>query len=286
VCPQEGRDRDDGSGHVNAHASNGGVQLGWESFGTGDPVLWIHGLGYDRRGWGPAPSLLADRFTMITFDNRGVGESDAPAGAYSTAMMAADAACVLDAAGVESAHVLGTSLGGMIAQDLALSMPERVRSLTLSATTPGGSQAYPMPDKSVAAFAAFAADPSLTSLRRLVENSLSPQTVRERPELVEEIYAYRLEHRPELAPWQAQATAAYAFDSLAALPGLTTATLIVHGTDDNVVDYRNSELLAATIPKAELRLVQGTGHLGFWEEPASFAATVGDFLARFPTKIS
>jgi 3-oxoadipate enol-lactonase len=258
------------------------VTLAWESFGDGPPVLFIHGLGYDRAGWGPAPRILSEKFRVVIFDNRGVGESDAPSGPYTTEQMAADAATVLDAVGVERAHIVGTSLGGMIAQTFALAWPERVRSLVLSATTPGGADAWPMPEQSVRRFTAFAETPSAENLRGLVENALSVRTVALRPLLVEEIYAYRLEHRPALEPWMAQAAAANAFSSLPSLAGLSVPTLVTHGTDDNVVDYRNSELLAGALKHVESLLVPHTGHLGFWEKPEAFAAALSGFFGRHP----
>ena len=261
-------------------AQHGGVRLAWEALGGGEPVLFIHGLGYDRHGWGPAPEMLADRFRVITFDNRGVGESDAPPGPYSIAEMAADSTAVLTDAGVERAHVVGTSLGGLIAQELALRNPRRVRTLVLSSTTPGGEGALPMPQRGVERFAAFAEDPSPENLRGLVENSLAAATIVSRPELVEEIYRYRLEHPPRLEAWLAQAAAGAGFASLAALPTLERPTRVVHGLDDNVVDYRNGELLARAIPDAELLLMSYTGHLCFWERPAAFVETIVSFIDR------
>jgi pimeloyl-ACP methyl ester carboxylesterase len=269
-----------GRSHRSGTALNGDVQLAWEAFGEGPPVMLVHGLGYDRQGWGPAPGMLAERFTVVLFDNRGVGESAAPPGPYSTAEMAHDAAAVLDAAGFEAVHLIGTSLGGMIAQTFALTWPERVVSLVLSATTHGGPEAVPMSERSAGRFAAFAEDPSPEHLRGLVENSLSEQTVRLRPSLVDEIYAYRLQHPPRLEPWLAQAAAATSFASREQLGDLAVPTLLTHGTDDHVVDVRNSELLLRAIPHAEFQAVEGTGHLSFWEEPAVFAGSVSRFLSR------
>src|SRR6185503_21063399 len=115
-----------------------GARLHWESHGSGDPVLLIMGLGSNAYGWHRTIPWLAERYETITFDNRGTGRSDVPDGPYAIAQLAADAAAVLDAAGHASAHVVGASLGGMIAQRFALSFPERVRSLVLVCTTPGG----------------------------------------------------------------------------------------------------------------------------------------------------
>ena len=108
-----------------------GVRLAYSVEGAGEAVLMIQGLGYGRRGWGPAPGMLARRFQVVTFDNRGFGESDAPPGPYTTAGLAEDALGVLDAAEIDRTDVVGISLGGMVAQELALAQPERVRKLVL-----------------------------------------------------------------------------------------------------------------------------------------------------------
>ena len=154
-----------------------GVRIAWERHGEGPPLLLIHGLGYARWGWEPVLPELAERFDVILFDNRGIGESDAPPGPYTVAEMAGDAVRVLDEAGVERAHVVGTSLGGMIAQELALSHPERVDRLVLACTTPGGPNAHPMPQATVALMAEAATLEPAVALRRFVENALSPATV-------------------------------------------------------------------------------------------------------------
>jgi 3-oxoadipate enol-lactonase len=263
---------------VATFAPSGEVQIAYELVGTGEPVLLIHGLGYDRYGWGPLPDLLAEEFRVGLFDNRGVGESDAPPGPYTTRMLADDAEAVLDAAGFERAHVVGTSLGGMVAQELVLAHPERVNRLVLACTTPGSLRAYPFPQRTLTLFAEFPQLPLEEGLRRFVENALADQTVETRPELVDEIYAYRLAHRPAIEAWQSQGAASLGFDAFERMGEISVPTLVLSGTADNVVDYRNSELLADGIPGARLELFEGLGHLFFWEQPERFAQTVRGFL--------
>lgn len=259
-------------------AEREGVRLAWESAGSGPPLLLIQGLAYDRVGWGHGRHLLSERFRVVSFDNRGVGESDVPPGPYTTAEMAADAAAVLDASGFERAHVLGASLGGMIAQEFALAFPQRIDHLVLACTTPGGQSAYPLPQVSVEKFALFPTLPIEEALRMMVENSLSDESVRKRQDLVEEIYAYRLAHRPTLEGWQFQAGAAFDFDAFDRLGEITAPTLLLHGTADDVVDVRNGDLLLERIRNARLERFEGAGHLFFWEEPERFARSVGAFL--------
>src|SRR3989441_9425553 len=124
-----------------AFINNQGAQIYWDEQGEGEPVLVIMGLGYPSGMWYRTRPLLAARYRTIALDNRGVGRSDVPPGPYPIALMASDAAAVLDASGFESAHVFGTSMGGMIAQEFALQYPKRVRSLILGCTAAGGPQA-------------------------------------------------------------------------------------------------------------------------------------------------
>lgn len=251
------------------------VRIAWEAHGTGTPVLLIHGLGYARWGWEPVTAPLGETHRVLTFDNRGIGASDAPAGPYTVAELAGDAARVLDEAGIERAHVVGTSLGGMVAQELALGAPERVERLVLVCTTPGGPHAAPMPAATVALMQEAATLEPLVALRRFVENALAPGPS---TELVERILAHRVATAQPPASWAAQAAAGIAFDAWDRLPTLAAPTLVVHGTADAVVDPANAALLAERIRDARVELFEGCGHLLFWEEPSRFVASVRGFL--------
>jgi 3-oxoadipate enol-lactonase len=252
------------------------VHIAWERRGEGAPVVLVHGLGYARWGWEPVADLFAERFEIVLLDNRGVGASDAPPGPYTAAEMAVDVLSVLDDAGLERAHVVGTSLGGMIAQELALSSPERVNRLVLVCTTPGGPNAAPMPEQTVRLLAEASSLEPRVALRRFVENALAPDPPEE---LVERILAHRLATPQPLAAWSSQAAAGVTFDVWDRLGELRAPTLIVHGTEDVVVDPANAERLAERIQGARVERFDGCGHLLFWEEPARFADVVGEFLA-------
>jgi 3-oxoadipate enol-lactonase len=249
------------------------VNITWEEQGAGAPLLLIQGLGYGRWSWAPVVAGLAERFRVIWFDNRGIGDSDKPAGPYTAALMAEDARQVLDEAGAEHAHVLGASLGGMIAQELVVTDPARVDKLVLCCTTPGGPATVPMPDVTVRLFAEAAALEPDVALRRFVENALGkapPLT------LVEELVRLRLANPPDAAGWQAQAAAGLTF---AGVDGeITAPTLILTGTADNVVDERNADVLAQRIAGARIERIAGAGHLFFWEQPDRFIKIVTEFL--------
>jgi pimeloyl-ACP methyl ester carboxylesterase len=241
--------------------------------GQGVPLLLVHGLGYTRQGWGPLRDLLARRYRVLSYDSRGIGESEIPPGPYTVAELAEDAVDVLDAAGAGRAHVIGASLGGMVAQLLAAERPERIDRLVLVGTTPGGAGAYPLPQQTLALMAEAASLPPEVALRRFVENALAPGSP-----LVDEVFAYRQQHPPDPAGWAAQAAAGAAWDADGRLAQITAPTLVVAGTADAVVDPRNAQLLADAIPGAQLELIEAAGHLPFWERAEEFAAIVERFL--------
>ena len=266
------------------HADNDGVRIAWERRDappSGDrvPVLLVHGLGYARWGWDGLPDLLvAAGHDVVLFDNRGIGDSAVPEGPYPAAEMAGDALAVLDDAGVERAHVVGSSLGGMIAQELALAAPERVDRLVLLSTTPGGDEAAPMPEATEQLLASMPQMEPVEALRAAISNALGPRWREERPGLVEEILRHRLRDPQDPSGWQAQAHAGTTYDGGGRLEDITAPTLVLHGDADAVVDPANGRLLAARIPDARLVELADHGHLPFWEDPERVAAVVVEFL--------
>ena len=238
-------------------------------------LVLIQGMGLDRQGWGPVLGKLRRHFRLVLVDNRGLGQSDRPAGSFTVADMAGDVVAVLDAAGIRRAHVLGASLGGMAAQELAIRHAERVDGLVLACTTPGWPFAYPMPAASVRLLAATARMPAEAARHRHTENALATRPGR--PDLVRRLLEVQGSRPTDSAALSAQtfAGARYASRPLARI---RACTLVLHGGADAVVDPRNGRLLAARIPGARLVTFPGLGHLLFWEDPDGFAATVASFL--------
>ena len=238
----------------------------------------IQGLGFDSSGWGPVVGKLENHFRLVLVDNRGSGHSDPAPRSLKIADMARDIVTVLDHAGIRRSSVLGASLGGMVAQELAVQYPERVSHLVLACTTPGWPFAFPMPTGSAFLTSAVRTMPAETALRRLVENALSPQTVRYQPELIDRLVAYQRSRSVDHRAWSAQALAGARYAGKLTQSRIQAPTLVVHGGEDKVVDPRNGKLLADRIPGARLAMFPELGHLLFWEDPESFATTVTGFL--------
>ena len=255
-------------------ADSQGVRIAYDVHGDGEPLVLIMGLGYGRWGWEPVVEPLAAHYQVITFDNRGYGDSDAPPGPYTAAQLAGDTLAVLDAVEVDRAHVVGASLGGAVAQELALRHGGRIEKLVLMATMSGASNMHPIPAPTLALMAeAPTLDPAV-AIRRFVENALEPEPD---PQLVDRIVAIRVAKPPDPAGWAAQAAIWATFDAWEELPRIGAPTLVVQGEGDVVVDPRNAALLAERIPGAELRMVPG-GHLFFWNRPDALVSPLREFL--------
>jgi pimeloyl-ACP methyl ester carboxylesterase len=249
------------------------VNIRWEERGSGGPLLLIQGLGYARWSWEPIVPALAERYRVLFFDNRGIGESDKPEGPYTARAMAGDAIQVLDEAGVARAHVLGASLGGMIAQELAVLAPERVDKLVLCCTHPGVAHGLPMPEVTVRLFQEAGTLSPDVALRRFVENALGTNPP---AGVAEELYRRRAENPLDPAGWQAQAAAGTTFAGVD--EPIRHETLVVTGTADNVVAPGNADVLAARIPGSRVERLDGAGHLFWWEQPDAFVRIVEEFL--------
>jgi len=255
--------------------------LFWKAEGSGDPVLMIMGLGLSGGAWWRSVPVLSRRLQVITFDNRGVGQSRSREHSFTTEAMADDAVSVLDAAGVERAHVYGFSLGGMVAQQLVLRHPTRVRSLVLGATHAGGPRAV-RPDRDVLEF--FQRRTALQpeeAARASVPFNYGPRCRTEHPERIDEDIRRRLEHKfPEQA-YRAQLVAAMLHNCHRRLKRIQAPTLVVHGRHDRMIPAANAELLAECIPGAVLRVLDESGHLYPTEQPEVEAA-IAEFLESAP----
>jgi 3-oxoadipate enol-lactonase len=257
----------------------GDIDMFYMEAGRGEPLVLIMGYGGDHLAWAFQVRALAERYRVITFDNRGVGQTDAPDHPYTTRMMAEDTAGLMDALTIDRAHVIGVSMGGMIAQELALNHPQRVRSLHLGCT-------MARPDGHLNALLAAWRGVRVgvsheVALRAFGPWLFAPATYDERPEFVEMIVQTALAnpYPQTLAGFIRQGEAIAGHDTLDRLGKIRCPTLVSVAEEDILVPARLSRELAARIPNAVLRVVPGAGHVYFWERPELFNALSLDFLA-------
>jgi len=256
--------------------TNNGTKIYWEEHGAGEPLLLIMGLGSTLDQWRRSLPALSARYRTILFDNRGVGKSDIPEGPYPIATMAEDARCVLDAAGVESAHVYGISMGGMIAQEFALQYPARVRKLVLGCTSPGGPKVV---RADAQANAMLMNRPNMTveeALQASVPILYDTHTPRER---IDEDLEIRRRTYPTPAAFMSQLGGILAWQSWDRLGAITAPTLVIHGASDRLVPPGNGELIANRIPGAKWVLLPNAGHIYPTDQTERSQAEILAFLA-------
>jgi 3-oxoadipate enol-lactonase len=253
---------------------NQGAKIYWDEQGHGAPILLIMGLGWPSYLWHRTRPVLATRFRTIALDNRGVGQSDVPPGPYSMALMASDAAAVLDAAGVERAHVFGLSMGGMIAQEFALQYPKRVESLLLGCTAPGGTHAVVA--EPAATQLLFARDLSPEELSRAINpfiyDSGTPQ------ERIDADFVLRKQWFARPEGYMAQLQAILAWEAYSRLPQITAPTFVIHGESDRLVPPANGKIIAERIPGAKLVMIPNASHILSTDQPDAVHRAVLDFL--------
>jgi pimeloyl-ACP methyl ester carboxylesterase len=218
--------------------------------------------------WGePFLSRLEADFDCVVFDNRGIGNSAEVGEPFTIAELAADAVAVMDAAGLETAHVLGISMGGMTAQELALAVPERLRTLTLGCTYPGGPGSSLIdPADAGPLLEAFGSGDLDRVFKAAYEVNLSPGFRAEEPHYADfTAMAGALPARQATVQLQIQAIGGH--DTQARLAEIGAPTLVVHGTEDKMIPVANGELIASLIPGAKLEILEGVGHMFWWEQP-------------------
>jgi len=255
-----------------------GFRMFYEEQGSGFPLLLINGLGSDHLEWLHQLPAFAPRFRVVTFDHRGTGKSAVPRGPYSTALMADDAATLLGALGIARSHVLGVSLGGMIAQELALRHPDRVEGLVLACTSPGGQLSVRPAPEAMAAFALAKGEEPEAELRRMIPFLYTDACLRDRPEEIDGFIRRRLANPAPPEGYAAQLSAAVTHDAASRLERIAARTLVITGDADRLVHWENSLRLAGRIPGAKLVVLPGAPHRLFAETADPFNRAVLDFL--------
>lgn len=260
-----------------------GITLNYNLRGQGPPLLLIAGVGYGAWFWRTIVPGLAEHFGVITFDNRGAGESDKPAGPYSVPMLAADTAGLLDALKLKQVSVLGHSLGGFVAQELAVTRPDLVGKLILASTNQGGMNVIPITPEAMRVLTDRSGDPA-ELVKRGIAIASAPGFAERQPDLVEALIAYRLTNPVPPAQYTAQVMAGAGMAQLSEakiaerLAAITMPTLILFGESDNVVPPGNADLLAQKLPNARVKILPGVGHIFPIENPSATVAAITNFL--------
>src|SRR5579864_3235790 len=208
-----------------AFVENQGVRIYWDEQGSGETLLMIMGLGWSSHACYRTRPLLSQRYRTIAFDNRGVGQSDAPPGPYSIPQMASDAAAVLAAAKVNAAHVFGVSMGGMIAQEFALQYPQRVRSLILGCTAAGGPHAVQAEPKVLEVLMRQGMTPE-EAKEAIIHFIYDSGTPRER---IDEDMAIRMKWYPTAQGYVGQLQGIIGWEAYSRIAQITAPTMVIHG---------------------------------------------------------
>ncbi len=253
-----------------------GQPIAYELRGSGTPLVLIAGTGYPGATWGPEfLEPLARRHTVLTFDHRGTGGTPPSAGAYSTRMFARDAAGLMDALGLAPAHVLGHSMGGRVAQWIALDRPDRVRTLILAATGPGEFDPAKPVTRGIPVHAAKAMiEMGYERYMRdhIAATFFTPEFRAEHPDRVAWLHAAFWAHRPALEDYLKHIVARQTHQTAERLAEIRVPTLVVIGDRDTAamgtgVHTEQSDYLMKHLPNATLRTIEGAAHGFFWQDP-------------------
>lgn len=260
----------------------GDINIYYESQGDGEPLLLIMGYGSYSGHWAPLIPSFSQYYRVISFDNRGTGRSDKPNIPYTMSMMAADAKGLLDAIGVDAAHVFGVSMGGMIAQEFALNYPDKLLSLILGCTHCGGTKVI-LPSQEALAFLfdpARAKLPVQERARQTVPWLWTQEFIDNNPEAVELYVEITSKYPTPIHGFVCQAQAIMSHDTYERLPQIKAPTLVIAGNADRLVPPDNSKILASRIPNAELVILDNAGHAFFGDATTEATRIILDFLRR------
>ena len=256
-----------------------GLQLYYEIEGVGAPVVLIPGFAAGRWIWFKQTAELSRQFRVIVFDPRGVSASDKPEGSQTIGLLADDVAHLLQTIGIDSAHIVGASFGGFVAQEFALKYPGMTRKLVLCCTSFGGpNHVVPTPETLMA----LASTKGLNTEERMRENLLlafTPEYVRTQVAEVDHVVHLRAANEVPEHIYTSQLQAAISFNTEARLGQIAAPTLVLSGDADVIVPVQNSRNLAARIPGATLQIVAGGSHTFFIEQAAEFNRIIADFLS-------
>jgi pimeloyl-ACP methyl ester carboxylesterase len=255
-----------------------GLKLFYEIEGEGEPVVLIPGFAAGRWIWFKQTADLSRKFRVIVFDPRGVSASDKPEGSQTMELLADDVAHLLKTIGIESAHIVGASFGGFVAQEFALKFPAMTQKLILCCTSFGGPN-HVVPEPEI--LAALTSTKGFNSEERMRANLLvafAPEYVQTQVAEVERFVHLRATNEVPEDIFMSQMQAALTFNAESRVERIASPTLVLSGDADVIVPLQNSRNLAARIPDAQLRIVEGGSHMFFIERAEEFNQIVSEFL--------
>jgi 3-oxoadipate enol-lactonase len=255
-----------------------GIKIAYTLEGQGEPLLLIRGFATSAAMWYTQVPQLSEHFTVITLDNRDTGNSDRVAKPYTIKDMAGDVIALIEYLDRGAVHLLGISMGGMIAQQVALLRPDLIKCLMLGCTACDSGRGLTTDPKVVELFATL---PELTdeaNVRRSLPVFFSPQTFKLRPDIIEEFVQKSTAQRPPLETFARHGQAMQGFQVCDQLHRITRPTLIQHGGADLLLPLFNAEELKERIPGSRLKIYEGLGHLFLMEDPETFNKDVLDFI--------
>lgn len=249
------------------------TSIDYDVQGNGPPLLLIGGLGFGRWAWFKQTPALSRHFRTITFDIR--GEHDF---AHGVVDLAAEVVALLDYLGVEKTHVLGTSLGGFVAQELALERPDLVDRLVLVCTSYGGVGPEPISFQALGRMLGWGSLSAEDAVNRSLETATSDSYRAGNPEEFDLILRWRLADSSSLSDYSQQVMAGARFDSSRHVGDISSPTLIIHGAEDLYIPVANAAALAEAIPDARLRVLDDAAHLVFIEQSEEVNKEIISFL--------
>ena len=255
-----------------------GIDLYYEIHGSGHPLVLIRGLGSNADHWYEQVPAFSAHYQTVVFDNRGIGRSEKPDGPFTISMMADDTVGLMDALQIAKAHVLGVSLGGLIAQQIALDHADRVDGLILCCTGCGGAHTVRQPGFENRAAPEALYGRSREAAEQAQLNLFAAETIQSHPEVVQKYLETSRKHPPDADVLMRQRQAVEAFDSYEELPRIKAATLILTGAEDALVPPENSRILAQRISGSRLEIVPGGGHQVLIEQSEAVNRIVLEFL--------
>ncbi len=269
------------SSHTATVITNDKVKIAYQVLGKTSkqpPLVMIIGLSGVKEDWRSLSHDLAKNRQVIVMDNRGLGESDIPPGPYSTQMMATDVLAVINQLGYQKVDVMGHSLGGMIAQQFTALFPSNVRKLILASTCHGGPNQAPLKAESAQS---FQVDPNASAFEKaakVLRINFTPEWIDLHPDIFERVVNASLQYHRSGRGIVNQMSAAMAFDNEEQIKRFDLPVLVIHGTEDQLLDFKNGEMIAAKIPNASFVAIKKGGHMTWIMDEGLTEQAIENFL--------